>query len=154
METGDEGMWRREITDIVFAREEVGNGERKRIREILSDCVFDIQERREEMNGFSSVRSKHNGGEDGRWRLWCRKYRASMEMKVTKRCTYHQWRRMRRRNVLMEGVELVREKCFWKEHVQHRICDSQSVGLFLVKWVGLIIENRPHYGLFKEITPN
>ena len=45
----------------MFAREEVENEEMKRRREIMSDCVFDRQERREEMNGFSSVRSKHNG---------------------------------------------------------------------------------------------
>ena len=77
----------------------------------MNDCVFVRQERREEMNEFNSVRSKHNGGEEGRWRWNCREYRASMEMKVTKRCTYHQWRRRRRRrNVLMEGVELVRAK--------------------------------------------
>ena len=35
---------RREITNYVFAREEVENGEKR--REMMSDCVFHIEERR------------------------------------------------------------------------------------------------------------
>ena len=32
---------------------------------MMSDCVFDKEDKREEMNGFRLVRPKHNGGEDG-----------------------------------------------------------------------------------------
>ena len=51
---------------------------------MMSDCVFDREEIREEMNGFSSVRAKHNSGEEGRWRWRCREYKASMEMYVVR----------------------------------------------------------------------
>ena len=68
------------VNDYVFARQDVENGDKKRRREMMSDCVFDREERRKEMNGFDSVQLKHNGGEEGRWRWRCREYKASMEM--------------------------------------------------------------------------
>ena len=34
---------------------------------MIIDCVFDREERREEMNGFSSVRLKDSSGEEGMW---------------------------------------------------------------------------------------
>ena len=61
------------------------------------------------MNGFSSIRSKHNDGKEGRWRWRCKEYRTSMKMEVIGRFTDHQWRR-RRRKVPIEGVEVVRAK--------------------------------------------
>ena len=40
--------------------------EKKRRREIIRDCVFDIEERREDINEFNSIRSKPSDGEEGR----------------------------------------------------------------------------------------
>ena len=72
MEKGEEGRWRRELIDCVFTRQEVENGEKKRRIEMMNDCMLDREERRKEMNGLSSVQSKHSGGEEGKWRLRCR----------------------------------------------------------------------------------
>ena len=47
---------------------------------MISDCMFDKEVSREEMNGFYFVWSKHNSSEEERWRWMCRGYIASMEM--------------------------------------------------------------------------
>ena len=47
---------------------------------MMSNCAFDKEEKRDEMNEFSYVQSNHNNGEYGRWKWRCREYRASMEM--------------------------------------------------------------------------
>ena len=44
---------RRLLIDFVFARQEVGNEEKKRRTKMMINCVFDREERREEMKGFN-----------------------------------------------------------------------------------------------------
>ena len=59
-----------ESSSIAFSRDKRWKMERR--IEMMNDCVLDREERRKEMNGLSSVQSKHSGGEEGKWRLRCR----------------------------------------------------------------------------------